>query len=588
VLVLFQVGNRKFGLDMPLIKSIHQGSAFFSGQTGENPGVALELDGKEIPLCDLSAILGEGRTSHDLRSKKVMLVESKGNSLALMVDSVDGVVSVESDQIEPLPPIFKGQALACFPRVLRQEENLVLLLSPEGMEGIEWEIQDTNDISVEPDKRNDIQESEEIIDHEVMMQDFENIEGEPESEEIAPSCKPDPAAPQVMANAAGLEEKVPGHETGIVSGIEDEADVAAGEVMHPESSLQEEEGVPVIEERLFEIGDTDKTGEGFEELLQVDMSQPEEIAPSCGPDPAAPQVMANAAGLEETVPGHEAGTVSGMEDEVDVAAGVESPPEATPVEGDAEPGPDGDFFETADIESVAVDVEKVSAEMLPEEEEDTSMANSLLLTDDVDLASNVATPVSLKGVEETLYQTELPQDHEIEHEPRKGSRREAVAAGVAVLVILLLLAVLLWPKGEQEAPALAKSLVSVKNADLGITQKSTGLSQASVPIKTGKIVTGPVRLPTKAGEEILRIENNDFFLSIERSQPSEKKGQKAEGGASAREGEHIYIVVKGDTLWKIARRYLGDPFRHRELSELSRIKDPDLIHPGDVVRIKKK
>lgn len=48
---------------------------------------------------------------------------------------------------------------------------------------------------------------------------------------------------------------------------------------------------------------------------------------------------------------------------------------------------------------------------------------------------------------------------------------------------------------------------------------------------------------------------------------------------------YIHTVVKGDTLWAIARHYLNDPWRYSELARLSHIKDPDLIYPGDRVRI---
>jgi len=49
--------------------------------------------------------------------------------------------------------------------------------------------------------------------------------------------------------------------------------------------------------------------------------------------------------------------------------------------------------------------------------------------------------------------------------------------------------------------------------------------------------------------------------------------------------EIIHVVVRGDTLWDIARRYIHDPFRYPELARLSNIKNPDLIYPGDRVRI---
>ncbi len=49
--------------------------------------------------------------------------------------------------------------------------------------------------------------------------------------------------------------------------------------------------------------------------------------------------------------------------------------------------------------------------------------------------------------------------------------------------------------------------------------------------------------------------------------------------------EIVHIVVRGDTLWDIAERYVNDPFRYPELARLSRIRNPDLIYPGDRVRI---
>jgi len=50
--------------------------------------------------------------------------------------------------------------------------------------------------------------------------------------------------------------------------------------------------------------------------------------------------------------------------------------------------------------------------------------------------------------------------------------------------------------------------------------------------------------------------------------------------------EVTHIVVKGDTLWDIAKRYINDPFRYPELARLSEIRNPDLIYPGDRVRIR--
>ena len=48
-----------------------------------------------------------------------------------------------------------------------------------------------------------------------------------------------------------------------------------------------------------------------------------------------------------------------------------------------------------------------------------------------------------------------------------------------------------------------------------------------------------------------------------------------------------YTVVKGDSLSKIAKRLWGDASLWPQLYEANRttIKDPDLIHPGQVLNI---
>lgn len=65
----------------------------------------------------------------------------------------------------------------------------------------------------------------------------------------------------------------------------------------------------------------------------------------------------------------------------------------------------------------------------------------------------------------------------------------------------------------------------------------------------------------------------------------EENKTKTEILTKPRREEIIHIVVKGDTLWHIAKRYVKNPFRYPELARLSNIKNPDRIYPGNRVRI---
>ena len=47
----------------------------------------------------------------------------------------------------------------------------------------------------------------------------------------------------------------------------------------------------------------------------------------------------------------------------------------------------------------------------------------------------------------------------------------------------------------------------------------------------------------------------------------------------------IYIVKPGDTLSAIAKSQLGNASRWPEIAKLNSIDNPDLIHPGDELRM---
>lgn len=48
-----------------------------------------------------------------------------------------------------------------------------------------------------------------------------------------------------------------------------------------------------------------------------------------------------------------------------------------------------------------------------------------------------------------------------------------------------------------------------------------------------------------------------------------------------------YVVVRGDTLSKIAQRVYGDKYRWKEIAEINpNVKNPNLIFPGDMIQIK--
>jgi chemotaxis signal transduction protein len=159
-LLLFHAGNRQFGVDLPLVRSI-QGAKSLCEEPADGEHEPSDAEQKcnfctppptwnhsyvrmpdaesLIPIYDLSAILGGSLPSESSENRKVMFVVVRDHPIALKVDRVERVISVEKDRIESLSPVFAGNALTWFPRVLKQDDNLILLLNPGGILGIEEE-----------------------------------------------------------------------------------------------------------------------------------------------------------------------------------------------------------------------------------------------------------------------------------------------------------------------------------------------------------------------------------------------------------------------------------------------------------------
>lgn len=49
--------------------------------------------------------------------------------------------------------------------------------------------------------------------------------------------------------------------------------------------------------------------------------------------------------------------------------------------------------------------------------------------------------------------------------------------------------------------------------------------------------------------------------------------------------EKIYQVKKGDTLWNIAKKELGNGNKYKDIASLNNISNPNLIYPGQILKL---
>ena len=78
---------------------------------------------------------------------------------------------------------------------------------------------------------------------------------------------------------------------------------------------------------------------------------------------------------------------------------------------------------------------------------------------------------------------------------------------------------------------------------------------------------------------------NELVLKESKIEKTEKIKVEKPVKIIARRKVIIHVIVKGDTLWAIAKRYVNNPYRYPELARLSKIKNPDRIYPGNKVNI---
>ncbi len=183
---------------------------------------------------------------------------------------------------------------------------------------------------------------------------------------------------------------------------------------------------------------------------------------------------------------------------------------------------------------------------------------------------------------------QLPPEGE-ERPPSWGLR-------MAVVTVLLLLAAIAWvawwprsPEAPAPAPvATARPIVPPEAAPAAVAAPPPA---ARSPAEEENRASQPAPARTRN----LTIQGERFTMTVDRKTPPAAATPETQAGPVPTANAHpegraeriTHVVVRGDTLSHIAHRYLGDAARYPELARLSRIRNPDLIYPGDLVTIDK-
>lgn len=127
-LVVFSLHGEYYGLPITTVREIIRYVA--PGATAAARGVIqgmISLRGRTLPIVDLSSRLG-GSLEVGIKTR-ILVLEIASGALGLLVDTVDGILPVPGEQIQPLPSTAADNGLG--DEVAAVGDKLIVLIDAE-------------------------------------------------------------------------------------------------------------------------------------------------------------------------------------------------------------------------------------------------------------------------------------------------------------------------------------------------------------------------------------------------------------------------------------------------------------------------
>jgi purine-binding chemotaxis protein CheW len=134
-IVVFELGAERYGVDIATVYEIirHQPITAVPRAPAFVEGI-INLRGRIVPVVDLRARLGLA-TSDVTKATRIVVAETAGTRVGLIVDGVSEVLIVPGDAIDPTPAVAVGDEAAYLRGIAKLGERLIILLALEGLFG---------------------------------------------------------------------------------------------------------------------------------------------------------------------------------------------------------------------------------------------------------------------------------------------------------------------------------------------------------------------------------------------------------------------------------------------------------------------
>ncbi|MEW6698039.1 MAG: chemotaxis protein CheW [Bacillota bacterium] len=127
-IVVFQLMEQVYGIDINAVyEIIRMESITKIPRTPHFVEGVINLRGRIIPVIDLGVRFGLGQNERT-QASRIIIVEVSGQTVGMIVDSVQEVLRIPVNSIEPPPPVVNGVDAAYLRGIAILEERLIVLL----------------------------------------------------------------------------------------------------------------------------------------------------------------------------------------------------------------------------------------------------------------------------------------------------------------------------------------------------------------------------------------------------------------------------------------------------------------------------
>jgi purine-binding chemotaxis protein CheW len=136
-LVTFGIGEEEFGIDILKVQEIIRTMAI-TKVPNSPPYVegVINLRGKVIPVIDLRSRFNMDYRNHDSHTR-IIVLQIHGMIVGFVVDEVSEVLRIQSNTVEPPPPVVSGIESECIKGVGKLDDRLLILLDLDKLIPIE-------------------------------------------------------------------------------------------------------------------------------------------------------------------------------------------------------------------------------------------------------------------------------------------------------------------------------------------------------------------------------------------------------------------------------------------------------------------